>query len=395
MKVNSSAFQPGFAMLHQNGHVPAVLTLITTDCPKWLPEVSTQLGKANYQATIANSTDDAWHIIRAQQPDALLVAGNQAENLSMFQAIRDELPPEEQPLLVLLTDQLNHNILPLTADIIAPPNPIDYLERQLRTLIELRAKNAKLKADNDRLQREVEIEKQSSGGINLLRNSIVRNVAHELRTPLLQVKAAVGLLAEDMGDSTTLIGLAQRATTRLEGVVQSITMLNELVNETYENRAFEAVQLKEVVDSAIRNLRRSWEHKDHVDRIKVQIPTRLSPVWGEKHRLVIVMQLLIDNALKFSEDEVEVSAKRVDKDVIISVRDSGIGIPNDKIQHIFDTFYQVDNSSTRPYGGMGIGLAIVRFILERHSTVIEVNTQVGKGSTFSFKLPTANLKQTV
>src|SRR5690606_29165633 len=128
----------------------------------------------------------------------------------------------------------------------------------------------------------------------------------------LQVKSAVALMAEDVGDMSTLIGLAQRATTRLEAGVQNITLLNELINEGLENRAFEAVVLKEVLDSAIRNLKRSWEHKDNVERIHAQMPHNLPPVLGDKLRLVISLQLLIDNALKFSQSQVDVIFRRVD-----------------------------------------------------------------------------------
>lgn len=378
-------------MLQVHGSRPNILTLLPNNCPDWLRDISLHLGNANYRSNVAASVEDAWHIIRSQKPDAFLVSDHD-DSAKMFKTIREELPLREQPLLVLISEKLHENGSSFVADFTAQPKPIDALEQQLRTLIDLRANNDQLALENERLKREIENEKQSAGGINLLRNAIVRNVAHELRTPLLQVKAAVGLLAEDMGDSTTLIGLAQRATTRLEGVVQNITMLNELVNESFENRAFEPVQLKEITDSAIRNLRRSWEHKDNVERISLQIPNRLPPVTGDKHRLAIVMQLLIDNALKFSEDKVEVSAKRIGDEVTIAVQDFGIGIPEDKTKHIFDSFYQVDNSSTRSYSGMGIGLAIVRFILERHHTTIQVKTEVRKGSTFSFKLPVANVK---
>ncbi|MEO8611973.1 MAG: HAMP domain-containing sensor histidine kinase [Chloroflexota bacterium] len=378
-------------MLHPNGHRHNIVTLLNHNCPDWLREISLYLGEANYRSSIAQTTDDAWNLVRTQRPDALL-AVDHADSVEMFHNIRKELPMSEQPLLVFISERNQDNGSSFAADFTTQPKPLEALEQQLRMLIELRTKNAALSKENERLQRELQGERQSAGGINILRNSIVRNVAHELRTPLLQVKAAVGLLAEDMGDSTTLIGLAQRATTRLEGVVQNITLLNELVNESFESRAFEPVQIKEVTDSAIRNLRRSWEHKDNVERIVLQIPHRLPPVTGDKHRLAIVMQLLIDNALKFSEDKVEIIAKRVGEEVNIAVHDFGIGIPEDKIGHIFDQFYQVDNSTTRSYSGMGIGLAIVRFVLERHNTKIQVTTQVRKGSTFSFKLPVAKLK---
>src|SRR5262249_3507355 len=153
-----------------------------------------------------------------------------------------------------------------------------------------------------------------------------------------------------------------------------------------ESRAFEPVLIREVVDSAIRNLRRSWQHKNEVDRIKLHIPEHLPPTFGDKQRLVIALQLLMDNALKFSKAQVEVTAKQVNDKLNITVRDKGIGIPKDKVEKIYDIFFQVDSSITKRYGGMGIGLAIVRVILERHNAQIRLETEEGKGSTFSFDL---------
>jgi signal transduction histidine kinase len=381
-------------MLHVNGQPHAVLTLFTGDCPEWLHDVSLYLSNQDYRSHLARSAEDAWNLIRLQHPDVLLAAADNADSFHMFQAIRENLHPDDQPLLVLVTNQPTFENIDTNADIIAVAHPISALEYQLRALIHLRTKNAHLRRENEHLRRELDLERQTSSGLELLKNAIVRNVAHELRTPLLQVKSAVALMAEDVGDMSTLIGLAQRATTRLEAGVQNITLLNELINEGLENRAFEAVVLKEVLDSAIRNLKRSWEHKDNVERIHAQMPHNLPPVLGDKLRLVISLQLLIDNALKFSQSQVDVIFRRVDNRIHIAVRDYGIGIPKDYIDKIFDTFYQIDNSSTKAYGGMGIGLAIVRFILERHNAVIEVETEIGKGSTFSFSLPIAEINDT-
>src|SRR5690348_10601074 len=211
-------------MLHSNGHRANIVTLLNQNCPEWLREISQYLGDANYRSSIAQTTDDAWNLVRTQRPDALLATDN-ADSVEMFRNIRKELPAREQPLLVFISEQIQDNGSSFAADFTTQPKPLAGLEQQLRMLIDLRNKNDQLTQENDGLKRELQGEKQSAGGINILRNSIVRNVAHELRTPLLQVKAAVGLLAEDMGDSTTLIGLAQRATTRLEGVVQNITLL--------------------------------------------------------------------------------------------------------------------------------------------------------------------------
>jgi signal transduction histidine kinase len=227
--------------------------------------------------------------------------------------------------------------------------------------------------------------------MNLLKNAIVRNVSHELKTPLLQVKSAVALLAEDGENTSTLIEYAMGATARLEAAVRNITLLNELLNDSQDAYTLSPVLVNEAIQYALRNLRRSWEHKDSIERIEVHLEAGLPPVLADRQALGIVMQLLIDNALKFSQQNVEVLGQRQDDWVLIAVKDYGIGIAPDKIERIFDSFYQIDNSTTRRYGGLGVGLAIVRFILERHKTRIEVESQEGKGSSFSFRLPIARI----
>jgi signal transduction histidine kinase len=112
---------------------------------------------------------------------------------------------------------------------------------------------------------------------------------------------------------------------------------------------------------------------------------------GDKQAISTVLQLLVDNALKFSESKVIVSAQSMGSHVRLAVTDYGIGIPEEQREAIFQTFYQVDNSSTRRYGGIGVGLAIVQLILERHNVQISVQSKVGVGSTFSFMLPAASI----
>jgi signal transduction histidine kinase len=125
------------------------------------------------------------------------------------------------------------------------------------------------------------------------------------------------------------------------------------------------------------------------------IDSDLPPIMADKQGLSTVLQQLLDNALKFSEKngkDVEVIGKREGDKAYIAVRDYGIGIPEDKLKNIFDLFYQVDSSSTRPYGGLGVGLALVKLILEHHGTKIEVISQLDEGSTFYFYLPIATIE---
>lgn len=255
---------------------------------------------------------------------------------------------------------------------------------------------AQLAAENAALRAQLNAQKRMSGDAELLRNAIVRNVSHELKTPLLQIKSAVAMLAEDRhsesanGSNSKLAEYAMEATVRLEAVVRNITQLADTLDIQPE-----PMHVHEAVEHALRNLRRSWEFKAQMERIKVELADDLPMVLADKQGLGVTLQLLLDNALKFSSKTVRVSARRASsrsKWVIVSVRDYGIGIAPDKLEKIFDPFYQVDYSSTRRFGGTGVGLAIVRTILERHHAEIKVKSEIAKGSTFSFALRAAEVK---
>jgi signal transduction histidine kinase len=352
------------------------------------------------------SLHEAWRLLETQKPDAL-ISHDSPETLSLYQNICEKLSPAERPLLVLIQDQkaVSDQSQPSPADVILPDVSLTDVEKHIQLILELRLANAELTQsnaalaaansalieENKMLKAQLEQDKRLSDELTLLKNAIVRNVSHELKTPLLHVKAAIALLAEDGGKTQNLIEYASTATARLEGGIRSVSLLNELLNGSMELHAQDPVMVAEAIEYALRNLRRSWEHKDHIDRVLCQLETDLPPVQADRQGLGIVLQLLIDNALKFSEKTVEVSATKRDGRVYIRIEDHGIGIPSDKVGKIFDVFYQAESSSTRRFGGMGIGLAIVRFILERHQTQITVESRENQGSTFSFSLPVAHI----
>ncbi|MBA3872726.1 MAG: ATP-binding protein, partial [Anaerolineae bacterium] len=133
-------------------------------------------------------------------------------------------------------------------------------------------------------------------------------------------------------------------------------------------------------------LGRSWEHKKEIERIKIVAENNAYTVLCDKQRMTIAIQLLLDNALKFSQDKVNIEIAENSNKITVSICDKGIGIPQDQITHIFEPFYQIDGTSTRRFGGMGIGLAIVHLIMDQHSTTIRLDSTAGKGSTFTFDL---------
>jgi two-component system phosphate regulon sensor histidine kinase PhoR len=111
-------------------------------------------------------------------------------------------------------------------------------------------------------------------------------------------------------------------------------------------------------------------------------------VLGDRERLKQVVVNLVENAIKYNRPDgrVDVELDLVDSEAVVSVRDTGIGIPEGDIPRIFERFYRVNKDRSRAVGGSGLGLAIVKHILEAHGTQIRVESQPGVGSTFSFRL---------
>jgi signal transduction histidine kinase len=277
-------------------------------------------------------------------------------------------------------------------DILTRPVEPALLVMRIRALLAIRSRFETLQRQSQRIARELAETRRMLDSYDLIKQTLISNVGHEMRTPLLQVKSAVALLREDIAPDAAnfpLIQMAVEATGRLHSLVDNLTQLGEV-----ENFALEPVQLDESVDLAIRNLERLWKLHD-TRRIKKRYSRKLPPVLGDKRGIPRLLQNLLDNALKFDPEGglVEILIQpSADGLVWIGVRDCGIGIPEDKIAHVFEAFYQVDPSSSRKFPGAGVGLALARLLASGMNTQIEVQSAPGQGSTFSFALPAVDLQ---
>jgi signal transduction histidine kinase len=128
-------------------------------------------------------------------------------------------------------------------------------------------------------------------------------------------------------------------------------------------------------------------------QLEAKVPPELPQALGDRDKVRQVLLNLLNNAIKFTNEagKVEVQATASDKQVVISVRDSGIGVPPEHQKRIFDPFYQVDNTSTREFGGTGLGLNIVKRFIEAQGGAVWVESPIadGRGSAFFFTLPLA------
>jgi len=224
--------------------------------------------------------------------------------------------------------------------------------------------------------------------IEMLRADIIRNVSHELSTPLLQVKSVIAMLldpAYDASRTTVLDTMAREAAGRLEEVIDNIQQLAQA-----HAVALAPFIVRDALSGAVRHLERSWTWQSQVERIHIYDSAQQAIVLGDRTATARLLQLLLENALKFSpiDAPVRLIAAPAESDrVWFGVEDSGIGIPLEEQEQIFEAFYQVDRSPRRRYAGTGIGLALAMLLADAMDTVIDVDSTPGEGSTFSFTLP--------
>lgn len=282
----------------------------------------------------------------------------------------------EHPLVVLLSDGVDAS---LDVDIVLGFDT-DMLEQQILACYRMHQRAQVAMRENKSLHDDLTRQHKMMNEFEVLKNAIVRNISHELKTPLLQMKSAISLLSEE--NESKLVTYATNATAKLEVLIKNITMLGTSLDVNLVPTI-----PRDVVESAKRSIFRIWEHKGAENRIIVQMGDELAPVMADKQGLNTVLQLLLDNALKFSKETVVIRVEKDGDDIFFSVKDRGIGIMPEKLEEIFGAFVQLDNSSTRRYGGIGVGLALVKLILDHHGTHIVVESTIGKGSCFSFRLP--------
>ncbi len=227
--------------------------------------------------------------------------------------------------------------------------------------------------------------------LNQLKSNFISTISHELRTPLTHVKGYVELMAErGLGplteDQAHALQVMQRSAERLENLINDLLHFSRASQGEFTLRMAE-LSLKSIVEQAVEKL--TSQAKQRQIELEVVIPDDLPAVKGDAEKVTWVLVQLLDNAIKFTEPggEVTVSAHSEGQGVTLSVEDTGIGIPAERLSEIFEPFHQLDNSATRKYGGAGLGLALVRRIAEAHGSLPRVNSQTGVGTRIQFTLP--------
>lgn len=229
------------------------------------------------------------------------------------------------------------------------------------------------------------------------RREFTANVSHELKTPV----GAISLLAETIAanphDHEAIARFAPRLTRearRLGNLVQDIIDLSRLQSPEapYEPQL---IDCRDVINVAIQ--RQETRAEQHEITLHSPDTTRIPAlhVWGNEDLLITAVHNLLDNAVRYSSagGSVTVSASLDEDWVEIAVADTGIGIPADAQERVFERFYRVDPARSRATGGTGLGLSIVKHIVVDHGGKVSVESEEGTGSTFTLTIPRADITQ--
>ena len=238
----------------------------------------------------------------------------------------------------------------------------------------------------DKLQSDiVELRK-----LQRVRSEFLGNVSHELRTPIFAIQGHLEtLLSGALEDSRVNRDFLQKAyqhTLRLNALLEDLIDISRIESKEM-NMSFRYFRLGDLLELILAEKQPAAGQKEIFLELKPRDDSG-EEVIGDKDRIRQVMDNLIDNAIKYTNPggRVDVEYEIHDRSVTVSVSDTGCGIPKEHISRIFERFYRVDRDRSRELGGTGLGLAIVKHIIEAHGSNVNVSSEVGKGSRFSFVL---------
>jgi signal transduction histidine kinase/CheY-like chemotaxis protein/tetratricopeptide (TPR) repeat protein len=319
-----------------------------------------------------------------------------SDNTPAGRAPPDSAPPDSAPSDSAPSDSAPSAWAPLREEVEAAQGP-------------LRREVTALRADGSRFPAELTLVRVSEGGgavcysavardiserreVDRLKSEFVSTVSHELRTPLTSIRGSLGLIEGGvMGEVAPpvleLVRIARTSTDRLVRLINDILDLEKMESGRLELRP-ELLAPGELLCAAAEGLEGAAAAAGV--RLVAEAAAGLPPVRADRDRLLQVLTNLASNAVKFSPAGAEVRLRAglaPGGGVSFRVEDRGPGIPAEGLARLFHRFVQLDASDTRARGGTGLGLAISKAIVEQHGSQLEVESEVGRGSTFHFTLP--------
>jgi len=275
----------------------------------------------------------------------------------------------------------------------------DFLAKPLN-LPEMMVRLNKVLEEKQRVKRlgdfigELEESIQELRKLDEIKSEFVSVASHELRTPLAAIKNAVQLILTGKTGAINetqvkFLSMAERNINRLMSILNDLLSLSRIESGKMTMK-FEDLDLRSLIEFIHSSFKPQTDGKSI--RLRMELPPEVPAVYGDREKLEQVLTNLVGNAFKFTPEggEIVISAKPYDGNgsrMAVSVKDTGTGIPADQLDKIFEKFHQVEGSLQRSVGGTGLGLAIAKGLVEAHQGKIFVESEVGKGSLFTFTLP--------
>ena len=340
------------------------------------------------------------YIIKANDSWEKVLGWSKAEIKAMHYS--DLIHPDDISILEYLYDSnyISEEIKYLTIRLLCKDNTYKWIELSLKYV---KDKNVFMSTGIDVTSRkEVEVEKKKlEEAIHLesIRNEFFGNISHEFKTPLNIILGIVQLIDKNIElDNITKENLIRHVDIMKQNSYRLLRLVNNLIDISridigYYNLQPSNYNIVKVIEDITLSIAEYVKHK----KINLIFNTDVEEITlaCDPDKIERVMLNLLSNAIKYTDDngDIYVSLNKVNEDVVVSVKDSGVGIPNDKLELIFDRFGQANDILSRRCEGSGIGLSIVKSIVEMHGGKIEVFSEIGKGSEFVFNIPIKILEE--
>ena len=339
-------------------------------------------------------------IIKANDSWEKVLGWSKAEIKAMHYS--DLIHPDDISILEFLYDPnyIVEEIKYLTIRLLCKDNTYKWIELSLKYV---KDKNVFMSTGIDVTSRkEVEVEKKKlEEAIHLesIRNEFFGNISHEFKTPLNIILGIVQLIDKNIElDNITKENLIRHVDIMKQNSYRLLRLVNNLIDISridigYYNLQPSNYNIVKVIEDITLSIAEYVKHK----KINLIFNTDVEEITlaCDPDKIERVMLNLLSNAIKYTDDngDIYVSLNKVNEDVVVSVKDSGVGIPNDKLELIFDRFGQANDILSRRCEGSGIGLSIVKSIVEMHGGKIDVFSEIGKGSEFVFNIPIKILEE--
>ncbi len=260
---------------------------------------------------------------------------------------------------------------------------------QLRSALQAANRNLEHRVQERTAELQKALERLSE--LTQMKANFISNVSHELRTPLTHVKGYIellitGSLGPVVEEQRHALEVSQKATARLEAMIDDLIMFS-LASKGELSIKQDSVDIRRLANLAVKSAAEKASDRDVT--VHAVVDEGVPHVQANSQKIVWVFSQLLDNGIKFTPagGRVVLNIKPESGNlVMISVVDTGIGIPPSRIDEIFEPFHQLDETSTRHFGGAGLGLSLVRQIVEAHGSMIDVQSTEGHGTTFRFPL---------